>query len=221
MRKYLRGSRSDDCWVGGLDLGQAADYTALCLMQRTYRDDRGRRIWAIRYLRRWELQTPYTQIVADVVALLRRSEMMGGIRLGIDATGVGRPVVDMLLERRHLWPWVNMCAITITAGEMARRTAHGWNVPKKDLIGALVAGLQRGTIRLARGVQHAEILIREMRAFRASTRGARESYAARDGEHDDLVLAASIAAWLAVGKRTGRVRYSGPIREDRWPHRIV
>lgn len=221
MRKFLRGARDGDCWVGGLDLGQAADYTALCLMQRTYRDDRGRRVWAIRYLRRWELQTAYTQIVSDVVDIVRRPEMMSGLLLGIDATGVGRPVVDMLLERRHNWPWVSMCAITITAGDTARRTAVGWNTPKKDLIGALVAGLQRGTIRLAQGVPHADVLIREMRAFRASTRGARETYAAREGEHDDLVLAASIAAWLAVGRRTARVRYSGPIRENSWPHRIL
>ena len=88
----------------GLDLGQAADFSALAVLERTTGPDpaaRGRTasLYAVPYLRRWELGTPYPAIVADLKGLLGRATAadpsyrpLRDAVVGVDQTGVGRAV---------------------------------------------------------------------------------------------------------------------------------
>src|SRR6516165_8274098 len=89
----------------GLDLGQAQDYSALTVIERVERYPAGvvpdpettPRIahYAVRHLKRWPLGTSYPEIVRDVVALCERPPLPGSL-LAVDATGVGRAVVNLL-----------------------------------------------------------------------------------------------------------------------------
>ena len=73
----------------GLDLGQAQDFTAAAILERP---DPRERVYAARHLQRWPLGTSYPEIVADVVQMVRR--LTPAPILAVDATGVGRPVVE-------------------------------------------------------------------------------------------------------------------------------
>jgi hypothetical protein len=69
-------------FIVGLDLGQATDYTALAVVERTFKTDPADPNWrisdyAVRHLHRWKLGTPYTVIVADLAALARRPPLPG------------------------------------------------------------------------------------------------------------------------------------------------
>src|SRR5262245_12677106 len=95
------GEEAGTEWTLGLDLGQAADFTALAALERSWRPapapgDPGKRVthYALRYLRRWPLKTAYPDIVADVAALVK-TPPLDWPKLAVDQTGVGRAVVDM------------------------------------------------------------------------------------------------------------------------------
>ena len=65
----------------GLDLGQAADFTALAVLERPavpYELPAGwaKPAYAMRYLRRWPLGTPYNEVVRQVVGLLGRPPLL-------------------------------------------------------------------------------------------------------------------------------------------------
>jgi len=70
-------------------------------------------------------------------------------------------------------------------------------VPKRDLVGAVQVVLQTGRLKIAPGLREARTLARELQNFRMKiTDKAHDTYGAwRDGEHDDLVLAVSLALW--------------------------
>jgi hypothetical protein len=132
-----------------LDLGQAADFSALCVVEKTRRQDEGAprpaNHYALRHFHRWPLGSPYTQIVRDVREMVARPAL-DGCTLVIDGTGVGRAVVDLFKEARlgrRLQP------VVITAGRQVVAAAGDvLNVPKLDLCSCLQALLQAGGSRL-------------------------------------------------------------------------
>jgi hypothetical protein len=72
-------------------------------------------------------------------------------------------------------------------------------VPKRDLVTVTQVLLQNGRLRVAAGLPEAETLKRELLNFRVKIdpRTAHDSYEHwRESEHDDLVLAVSMAAWF-------------------------
>src|SRR5262245_7196736 len=154
----------------GLDLGQAQDHTALSIVELTERYPLGsipdpditEKIghYSIRHLKRWPLGTGYPQIVREVAALLDRPPLPDST-LAVDATGVGRAVVDMFRQanlRARLIP------ITITAGHNAVWEKDGWHVAKKHLAGVLQVLLQQQRLKVAK-LPERELLLKEMRAF--------------------------------------------------------
>ena len=66
-------------------------------------------------LRRWPVGTSYPIIVDDVTELLSKPPLRYG-HLAIDATGVGRPVVDMFVKAGLA---VDLVPVVITAGRQA------------------------------------------------------------------------------------------------------
>jgi hypothetical protein len=208
-------------YISGLDLGQATDYTALAILQRTVGPDpkdprRLKHHYLVQGLKRFEIGTAYTAI-CDRIGELYSNPPLAGSTLVVDRTGVGRAVTDLLkrvLEpsrplpgtqtaKAPAQPKVTISPVTITAGQQANHADGGWNVPKKELVGALQILFQSGRIKVAQGISGAAVLTKELQTFKVKvTASANETFEAwRDGDHDDMVLAVAIAAWY--GERFG------------------
>ncbi len=187
-------------WVIGLDLGQANDFTAISVLDRTIETVNGKttRRLDLRHLQRLKLGTSYpdqVDIVRKIVAALppRQHAPM----LVCDATGTGRPVID-LLRKGGLTP----IAVTISGGVQEVDGGNfSWSVPKRNLVSALQIALQTGQLKIARGLAESETLVRELMAFKVRISAAgHDSYSNdwREAPHDDLVLSAALACWYAA-----------------------
>jgi hypothetical protein len=193
------------CFVG-VDLGQSRDFTAIAVLERAELvGDWDPVMYArrktialrLRHLERVPLGTPYTDVVDRVVVVTRSGELAERCHLIVDATGVGRPVMDMLrraaLGCRRLWP------VSITGGDLETYANGYYRVPKRDLIVGLQLLLQRRGLQIANGMKFGPVLAREMAEMRVKiTPSGNEQYGVwREGEHDDLVLAVALACWGA------------------------
>lgn len=151
----------------------------------------------LRHLYRFPLGTPYPRIVREVAALIADPTIRAyGYALVVDATGVGRPVLDLFREA-HLAP----IGVTITGGNTAIRDKRSgeWSVPKRDLVSAVQSALQTERLQIAASLPEAATLTRELSGFRVTInlRTAHDSYGAwREGIHDDLVLSVALATWF-------------------------
>jgi hypothetical protein len=152
---------------------------------------------AVRHLERFELGTKYTDMVDRVAALVRSDPLhhMPAILL-VDKTGVGASVLDSFTHAG-----IGATAITLHGGSSVTRDPQrvGFRVPKRDLITVTQVLLQNGRLRVASGLPEAETLKKELLNFRVKIdpRTSHDSYEHwRESEHDDLVLAVSMAAWF-------------------------
>ena len=181
----------------GLDLGQSQDFTALCVLSGVFTDG-VKPTYQVGHLERFPLNTTYPDIAQAMVTLTRRPELGGVWELIADATGVGRPVCDLLKEalgeqRHHVHP------LTIIGSGQATAGVYGAHVPKRDLVVMLKVLLESKRIEFAGSWPETATLIRETLAFQVKiTNAANDTYGAwREGTHDDLVLAVAMAAWWA------------------------
>jgi hypothetical protein len=208
----------------GVDLGQARDFTALAgltaiptlseLPVVTQDEETGLAAdgsisieglpvsFDVGWLERLPLGTEYPQVVEIVADRLRR---MPGAILAVDASGVGRGVVDLMSARR-----LNPLAVTIVGGETSRCEGRHWHVAKRDLVATITVALQHHRMRFSAKLPAHADLIRELLSFeqRTSASGNTSSGVYRSGEHDDLVLATAIGAFVAeaeFGARAQRV----------------
>ncbi len=199
----------------GLDLGQAADFTAISVLERDVRPSgrtdpfRGTEFvdhLTVIHLERPPLKESYPNIVKRVVDVVRHPRIaLTGSELIVDATGVGRPVVDMLRESG-----VQPMPVTITGGQQVNIGDDGfWRVPKRILVSAMAIALQTGRLHVRGKLALAETLTREMLAFKVKINThANESFEAwREGDHDDLVLSVALAVWW--GERHGQGGWRG------------
>jgi hypothetical protein len=159
-------------------------------------------IYQVGHLERLPLGVPYPAQVEHIRRLLHK--LPGRVELAIDYTGVGRPVFDMFTFAR-----VAPIGVLITSG-----TTESWDgaicmVPKIILISRVQALLHQGLLKIQRDLPEAGILINELQNFRVEyTASGQLTFNARSGKHDDLVLALSLAIWLAAGRRDpGAVYY--------------
>jgi hypothetical protein len=194
----------------GLDLGQAQDPTAICVLEKL--EDTDKAPLHVRHLERPELGTYYPDIVERVKELVRDPvlsektyDYWGSVtssqppELVVDATGVGRPVVDMI--RRE---GLSFVPVLITGGDIEHHDNGFYKVPKRNLVSAVQLALQSGRLKIAEDLALAETLRKELLNFRIKVNisTAHDSYEAwREGDHDDLVLATALAAWRAARRR--------------------
>ena len=179
----------------GLDLGQSRDYTALCVAEKVPPEGVDDYELHVRHLERFR-DVLYPDVAEWVGRLMDAPELKGKVALAVDATGVGAAVVDMLWRSGLAFD-----AVTITGGDTESMAGlNVYRVPKRDLVGGLQVLLQSGRLKIARSLEHAETLRAELLNFRVKINvvTAHDSYGAwREGDHDDLVLAAAPAAWRA------------------------
>lgn len=187
----LLKNRGERKYFIGVDLGQASDYTALSVIEKS-----GNMAY-IRHLERLQLGTPYPYQVSRIKMIW--STLPKGTRLIVDHTGVGRAVVD-LIKREGM----NPVALTITAGNEPTKEGMNWHIPKRDLISSLIVAFQTGNVKIAKSLPEAETLTRELMNFKlkVNLQTGHDSYEAwREGIHDDLVLSVAMAVYTAeLGK---------------------
>jgi len=181
----------------GLDLGQAADYTALVVIERV-EQQKAKPHFHVRHIQRFQLGTSYPVVVERVKSIITQKPLEGKAQLVVDATGVGAPVVD-LLRQAGLSP----VAIMITGGDTVSQEPLVLRVPKRDLVSTLQILLQEGRLKVAESLPEASILVKELLAFQVKiTASAHDVYGSwREGSHDDVVLAICLAAWYSGGRR--------------------
>jgi hypothetical protein len=186
----------------GLDLGQRHDPTAIAVAEKTTNHIR------VRHLERIPLGTPYPGVVERVREIVWNRQLVRNCALALDGTGVGAPVVDMLRAARL---GCDIAAVTITGGERQHQKGSVWSVPKRDLIAGVQLLLERGELKLAKGLRELGPLMRELTDVRATAGvGGRVRLGADGcGEHDDLVIALALACWRAkrgtIGFGPGRL----------------
>jgi hypothetical protein len=179
---------TDGRYFIGCDLGQSRDSTAIAIVQRVDKQHR------CGHLERVPLGTPYPAIITRVSDLMRR---LPSAVLAVDATGVGRPVADMF---RHAG--VHFTGVIITGGTEESFSNGYRHVPKVTLISHVQSLLHAGELKIRADMPEAAVLVRELQDFRVNfSATGHMSFSAREGKHDDLVLALSLAVWLVAKKK--------------------
>jgi hypothetical protein len=185
-------------FVIGLDLGQSRDFTAMITDQVFEVDG----VWPVVYhhklvhSHRFQLGTSYPEVTDAVIRLMEQLPTQEQPpELIVDATGVGRPVVDSLKERG-----LEPIAVTITGGiDTNIKSATDWRVPKRQLASLMQVLLQTQRLKIAQAMPLTATLVKELAAFKVKvTLAGREEFEAwREADHDDLVLAAALAVYGA------------------------
>ena len=200
----------------GVDLGQARDPTAVCVLESVTGErvnraghtvQRYRPLHRVRHLERLPLGMPYPEQITYVCSLLDRPPLgTSNPHIFIDFTGVGRPCYDLFQQARI----PNLKGVTITGGNKAEPTPQGWSVPKTELVSLVQAKLHAGDLKIAKELADAPALLRELQDFRVRfTSAGNATFGAREGAHDDLVLALATAVFGAEHRQTFTVQPLG------------
>lgn len=218
-------------FIMGVDLGLTQDYTAIAIAERTTIEtgkslqtwERGEyydkaetaNLYQVRHLERPALRTSYPDVVARCGDLLRHPSLTKQCTLVVDATGVGRPVMQ-LLEAERLAP----VGVVITGGhdETQDKEDGSWRVPKKAIVSMLSVVFAEGRIKISAELEHARTLVSELDNFKAKANTATRTTsfeAWREGDHDDLVLALGLVIWY--GERASIRKWGTKRTEPRDP----
>ena len=188
----------------GVDLGQTTDPTAICVLEvldvpnvepdKVYsKIPYHSTVYNVRHLERLKLGTSYVAQASYVFELLNTAPLRDAT-LVVDQTGVGRPVVDIFRQAG-----VKPIGVTITAGDATTReklAPDDWKVAKLALVSGLQAALHSGDLKIAADLPETAALVSELQDFKATfTQTGYARFGAREGKHDDLVLATAIALW--------------------------
>lgn len=192
----------------GLDPGKQRDPAALAIVERveTLRQPNAlpgtpdalneltvvTASYHIRWLEQADLGTPYTALAERVEAAVKNPILTKRVHLVIDDTGVGQPVLDMLIAMD-----LSPIGITITGGTQVTKDSQGYNVPKRDLVTMLASVFQTGRVKIAKQLPLADRLKEQLLKFSAKiTRTKEMSFEAlTEDVHDDLVIAIALPIW--------------------------
>lgn len=201
----------------GLDLGQRLDYSALVVLERVVITERVRNLvtygfdvteelrLGVVHTERIPLETPYPQVAARAAAVAKNCASLGKCLMGVDVTGAGAPVWDMLREQDVGKCW--MLPVLMTGGEQGRWANQRYLVPKQDLVAGVVRVLEEGRLYTAAGLDVND-LVREMRGFGVKlSAGGHESF---EGKKDDLVMALCLAVWASGMAGMGKGEMAPP-----------
>ncbi len=201
----------------GCDLGKESDYTAVCFLRKfTPLDRRGRKngspTYEVLMMKRFALKTSYVSIVREISNRLRQPPFDSwqdykGVRhpakiplyLTYDKTGVGAAVAELLQNDQFLASRLEeLRAVNITAGRDVNETSDALNIPKRDLIMATVIAFEKEQIEFAGDLPELVLLVAELQNFEMRfTAKGNDTYSATGANHDDMVIALSLAVYSA------------------------
>ena len=201
----------------GVDIGQRVDPTAIAVVERDERIEKRkdpttgaemeRRVWhhTTRYLERLPLGTSYPAVADRLVSIAAAVAFRAKARprLFLDATGVGKPVVDVLRDHKVQ---AKLIAVYFTHGDRRTKSDEGAiTLGKAWLVSRLQALLQGDRLHLPRDHDDAETLIRELLDYEIRVdKNANDTYGAfRVGLHDDMVTALGLATQEDAGPMDG------------------
>jgi hypothetical protein len=167
----------------GADIGQAVDPSAIAVLEG----------FDVRHVERVPLGTSYPGVADRIAAVAKACTDIGTATLAtiaVDATGVGRGVVDLLRERGF-----EAIAATLTSGRHVRRSGSSLSIPRHAFFRPLEAAVEQNRLRVARGgCPGSESLAGELLAVRRS--GVAAQLEARGPDHHgDLLVAIALAMW--------------------------
>jgi hypothetical protein len=208
--------------IVSVDLGQSLDYTAIAVLQHCtgindagspYEQHTGQTTgtklqtkaerFRVVHLERLPLGTHYARQVDHVSQMMARKPLCGDenqkpAQLVIDAGGVGRGIFDFFTKAG----FTKAIAITITGG--GESSCHGpfrYNVSKHELVTGLDALLHHpdNPLKFSIHLTESHALAEELRDFERHVGAAgRNTYEARSGKNDDLVMSVAMACWWAT-----------------------
>src|SRR5215469_6261350 len=160
-------------------------------------------LYRIGYLTRLPLRLPYPAVVTAIQRIIGR--LPRDTNLVVDFTGVGRGIYDMLVDAG-----LSPTGVAMTGGIEVHRSGNIATVPKSTLVSKLVARLHSGELVVHRDLSDWPALRRELINFRAEvTAAGTETWNARSGQHDDLVIATALCVW---GLGDDAMPYGGLLR---------
>jgi hypothetical protein len=176
----------------GCDIGQAKDPTGLAVVELVFNRPEDRQEFHCRHIERLPLGTLYDGVITRVGEIAQAVWPSGPIA-AFDMTGCGRPVVELARKKLNM----KTIGITITGGDAETLDGDDWRVAKVPLITTLQIALQSGELRIAAELPGVAALVEELLNYRVEIRGTHETFNAREGQHDDLVLALACAVYVA------------------------
>lgn len=184
----------------GVDLGEAQDFTALATVRQI--GD----AFECTYLARPPLGTTYERVNANILQIMGKPDY-ADTTLVVDATGVGRPVVERMEDIG-----LNPIPVVITGGvnEIHEPGDWSWRIPRKTLITVAQICFQRDLIKMPPNNPLAKEAEQEIRSIRRKVnpdRAGDKFEAGRESEHDDIMLALCLALWQAT-------KYYQPVRDS-------
>jgi len=195
--------------IFGLDLGQSTDHSALAGVDRQRLPEpmfRRKFRYVIRFLDEYPLGMSYPDQVRRAVDTFN-NPIVRGSRVGVDYTGVGRPVYDILKEARPpviLYPMLTTGGHAITFDKSTRE----YHIPKVEQVSLLQLLLQADLIAWHESLPHAAKLADQLAKYRVKiTKSKNETFGAMSGTNDDLVSAVMSAVWL--GEQVGDCEAGG------------
>jgi hypothetical protein len=213
---------ADHRYVVAVDVGQANDYTALAVLHH-YQTFENRTAYEqastgearlaghhdLVHLERFrDLGYPaqvrrVEERFAEVKRHAAETDRYGGdVSLVVDATGVGKPILDMFRDHG-----LHARGVIITGGETSSHADGLDRVPKRELVTTLQIALQARRLRIAEELPLAELLLQEFRGFRVKitltghAKFGNDVGAWREADHDDLVLAVALGVWTIEHRR--------------------
>jgi hypothetical protein len=209
----------------GVDLGQSKDPTSIAVVEKlapeVHPDTHHQHVRAmrealkhvrpeynLRLLEQAPLGEPYPAQAQRVNRILARQAIAEhDPRVWIDYTGVGRAVFDIFKQERV----PRIVPVTITFNGQEGPNGHGGHsVPKLALVSRLQALMHTGRLHMPDTLPLAKVFRRELLDFRVSyTAVGNATFGARDGAHDDLILAVALAVY---GLDSGREVVVEPLR---------
>jgi hypothetical protein len=206
----------------GVDLGQSKDPTSIAVVEQSRRViaphtphchvralEEVLRTEPSKYAIRSLEQAPLGESYPAQAQLLKRTLSRQSVaehdpEVWVDYTGVGRAVFDIFRQERV----PNIKALTITFAGQAGPNGHGGHsVPKVELVSNLHALMHTGRLRVPLNLPMGKAFRRELAEFQVSYSNVGNArFGAREGAHDDLILAVALAVYGLQNERRAYVQ---------------
>ena len=137
------------------------------------------------------------EVVEYISGRLQADPFNGAGDLVIDQTGA-RAAADMFRAAK-----LNPIGVTLTGGETEHKhSSREFSVPKANLINLLDVKLNTKELEIVHDLPDMESLERELTDYRRRiSNTGHVTFNAREGSHDDVVIAVALATWWASRER--------------------